>query len=129
MKSFAEVYEEMKKGETDAEIARRANLDKSTLSKLKKESIPANRNYLWSLSFALKANIAQVEQLFAAGGLCFESTYHLSGEEKRREEFLKKCMESGKHNVIEINIELYEMGYKLLGTPKIKSLKKNQKRI
>ena len=48
MKSFAEVYEEMKKGETDAEIARRANLDKSTLSRLKKESIPANRNYLWS---------------------------------------------------------------------------------
>lgn len=121
MKSFAEVYEEMKKGETDAEIARRANLNKSTLSRLKAESIPANRNYLWSLSFALKANIAQAEQLFAAGGLCFESTYHLSDEEKRREEFLKKCMESGKNNVIEINIKLYEMGYKLLGTKKLRT--------
>lgn len=129
MKSFAEVYEEMKKGETDAEIARRANLNKSTLSKLKKELIPANRNYLWSLCFALKTNLEQAEQLFAAGGLCFESTYHLSFEEKRREEFLRKCMEFDKHNVIEINIELYEMGYKLLGTPKIKSTKKNQKRI
>lgn len=116
MKSLSKLIDELKNGETDAEIARRANLDKSTLSRMRAELLPPNRNYLWPLSFALKTNFGQAKQLFEAGGLCLDSMYHMTEEEKKREEFLRKCLAEGEYDVMKINIELYERRWKLLGT-------------
>ena len=115
MKSFKEIYEKFKYNKTDAAVARKANLNKTTLSRIIRESIPANRNYLWCLCFALELNLMQSKKLFASAGLWMNSSYHLSDQEKEREEFLKECINKKQYNVIELNVELYGMGYQLLG--------------
>lgn len=115
MMSFKEVYEKFKCNKTDAAVARKANLNKTTLSRIIRELIPANRNYLWSLCFALELNLNQSEELFDAAGIHMNRSYHMSEREKDREKFLKECINKKQYNVIELNAELYGMGYQLLG--------------
>lgn len=115
MKSFKEIYEKFKCNKTDAAVARKANLNKTTLSRIIRESIPANRNYLWCLCFALELNLMQSKELFASAGLWMNSSYHLSDQEKEREEFLKECINQKQYNIIKINIQLFEKGHILLG--------------
>ena len=115
MMSFKEVYEKFKCNKTDAAVARKANLNKTTLSRIIRELIPANRNYLWSLCFALELNLDQSEELFAAAGIYMNSSYHMSEQEKDREKFLKECINKKQYNVIKINIQLFEKNYRLLG--------------
>lgn len=115
MMSFKEVYEKFKCNKTDAAVARKANLNKATLSRIIRELIPANRNYLWSLCFALELNLDQSEELFDAAGIHMNRPYHMSEREKDREKFLKECINKKQYNVIKINIQLFEKNYRLLG--------------
>ena len=115
MMSFKEVYEKFKCNQTDAAVARKANLNKATLSRIIRELLPANRNYLWSLCFALELNLDQSEELFAAAGIYMNSSYHMSEQEKNREKFLKECINKKQYNVIKRNIQLFEKNYRLLG--------------
>ena len=115
MMSFKEVYEKFKCNKTDAAVARKANLNKTTLSRIIRELIPANRNYLWSLCFALELNLNQSEELFDAAGIHMNRSYHMSEREKDREKFLKECINKKQYNVIKINIQLFEKNYRLLG--------------
>lgn len=115
MKNFKETYEKFKKNQTDATVAAKANLYKATLSRIKKETIPPNRNYLWSLAMALELSLDETEELFAACGLYMASQYHLTDLEKERENIIKECIANGKYNLLELNIRLYEEGYRLLG--------------
>ena len=120
MKSFKETYEMYRKEESDATIAARANLHKSTLSRMKSEAIPANRNYLWSLAMALELTLEKTDELFAASGLCMRSKYHLTDREKKRESIIEECIRQKKYSVIDLNIRLYDAGYKLLGNKGIR---------
>ena len=115
MKSFKETYEALKKNQSDAAVATKANLYKATLSRMKNETIPPNRNYLWALAMALELSINETEELFAACGLCMSSQYHLTDLEKEREKIIKECIANGKYNLLKLNIHLYEEGYRLLG--------------
>lgn len=60
MKSFRETYESLKKGQRDATVAAKANLHKSTLSRIKNEVIDPVQDWqgftgegikLWCLRF------------------------------------------------------------------------------
>ena len=115
MKSFRETYESLKKGQRDAAVAAKANLHKSTLSRIKNEVIPPKRDYLWSLAMALELTMDETDELFSSCGLCMASQYHLNGMEKEREGIIKDCIAKGKYSVVELNIRLYEAGYQLLG--------------
>lgn len=115
MKSFKETYESYRGKKLDSAVAEKANLHKSTLSRMKNELIPANRNYLWSLALALELTMGETDTLFTAAGLCMASQYHLTAMEKRREEIIKKHIDQQKYDIIRLNIYLYEHGYKLLG--------------
>lgn len=115
MKSFRETYESLKKGQRDATIAAKANLHKSTLSRIKNEVIPPKRDYLWSLAMALELTMDETDELFSSCGLCLASQYHLTDLEKEREDIIKECISAGKYSVMELDIRLYEAGYQPLG--------------
>ena len=63
MKSFKETYESYRGKKLDSAVAEKANLHKSTLSRMKNELIPANRNYLWSLALALELTMGETDTL------------------------------------------------------------------
>lgn len=88
---------------------------RATLSRIKKETNSSERNYLWALAMALELSVDETEELFAACGLCMDSQYHLTDLEKERENIIKECIANGKYNLLELNIRLYEEGYRLLG--------------
>lgn len=118
MKTFKETYEGFKNDKTDAEIADRANLSRTTLAHLIQESIRAKRNLLWSLCSALELNLAQSKELFSSASLCMDSSYHLSNQEKEREKFLRECIVKEEYDVAKLNGKLAEKGYQLLGNRK-----------
>ena len=107
MQSFKEVYEKYRGKRSDAAVAKKANLHKSTFSRIKNELIPPKRNYLWSLAMSLELTLDEADELF--------SQYHLTDMEKEREGIIKDCIAKEKYSVVELNIRLYEAGYQLLG--------------
>ena len=115
MKSFRETYESLKKGQRDAAVAAKANLHKSTLSRIKNEVIPPKRDYLWSLAMALELTMDETDELFSSCGLCLASQYHLTDSEKERENIIKDCITNGRYSVVELDIRLYEAGHQPLG--------------
>ena len=115
MKSFRETYESLKKGQRDAAVAAKANLHKSTLSRIKNEVIPPKRDYLWSLAMALELTMDETDELFSSCGLCLASQYHLTDSEKERENTIKDCITNGRYSVVELDIRLYEAGHQPLG--------------
>lgn len=115
MQTFKEVYEKYKGKRSDAAVAAKANLHKSTLSRIKNEIIPPKRNYLWSLAMALELTMDETDELFSSCGLCMSSQYHLTGLEKEREGIIKDCIANGRYSVVELDIRLYEAGYQPLG--------------
>ena len=115
MKSFRETYESLKKGQRDATVAAKANLHKSTLSRIKNEVIPPKRDYLWSLVMALELTMDEADELFSSCGLCMDSQYHLTDSEKERENIIKDCITNGRYSVVELDIRLYEEGHRPLG--------------
>ena len=115
MQSFKEVYEKYRGSRSDAAVAKKANLHKSTFSRIKNELIPPKRNYLWSLSMSLELTLDEADELFSSCGLYMASQYHLTDMEKEREGIIKDCIAKGKYSVVELNIRLYEAGYQILG--------------
>ena len=98
MQSFKEVYEKYRGKRSDAAVAKKANLHKSTFSRIKNE-----------------LTLDEADELFSSCGLCMASQYHLTDMEKEREGIIKDCIAKGKYSVVELNIRLYEAGYQLLG--------------
>lgn len=115
MQSFKEVYEKYRGSRSDAAVAKKANLHKSTFSRIKNELIPPKRNYLWSLAMSLELTLDEADELFSSCGLYMASQYHLTDMEKKREGIIKDCIAKGKYSVVELNIRLYEEGYQILG--------------
>ena len=110
------VYSSTYRGKrSDAAVAKKANLHKSTFSRIKNELIPPKRNYLWSLAMSLELTLDEADELFSSCGLCMASQYHLTDMEKEREGIIKDCIAKEKYSVVELNIRLYEAGYQLLG--------------
>lgn len=104
MQSFKEVYEKYRGKRSDAAVAKKANLHKSTFSRIKNELIPPKRNYLWSLAMSLELTLDEADELFSSCGLCMASQYHLTDMEKERESIIKDCIAKGKYSVVELNI-------------------------
>ena len=92
MQSFKEVYEKYRGNRSDAAVAKKANLHKSTFSRIKNELIPPKRNYLWSLAMSLELTLDEADELFSSCGLCMASQYHLTDMEKEREGIIKGGM-------------------------------------
>ena len=74
MQSFKEVYEKYRGKRSDAAVAKKANLHKSTFSRIKNELIPPKRNYLWSLAMSLELTMDETDELFSSYGLCIGDT-------------------------------------------------------
>lgn len=102
MQSFKEVYEKYRGKRSDAAVAKKANLHKSTFSRIKNELIPPKRNYLWSLAMSLELTLDEADELFSSCGLCMASQYHLTDMQrvqyknhKLSEEKIKKLEKIG----------------------------------
>ena len=115
MQSFKEVYEKYRGNRSDAAVAKKANLHKSTFSRIKNELIPPKRDYLWSLAMALELTMDEADELFSSCGLCMDSQYHLTDSEKERGNIIKDCITNGRYSVVELDIRLYEAGHQPLG--------------
>lgn len=116
--TFDDVFEKFRRQNnagSDADICKKGNLRKDTLSKIRgRKQFSVNRDYLWALAVALKINLEETEELFNSCGLSIRGGYNFNIVEEWRERALEYFVDH-KWSIHDINIELYNRGMALLG--------------
>ncbi len=109
----------MEKGKiiNDATLARKANLSKDAISRMRNGKTRPKRDYLWALSFALKLELhTEVVNLFLAADRNLFARKELDEKSMERETCIRYLLEKKIFNIDDVNIRLSENNMKPLGT-------------
>lgn len=98
-----------------AEICRNSGIREDTLSRMRRESINANRDYLWALSIGLKLDMNEAEELFASCGQSVYGRYRLQEAELTRELAFEYFIKNKIYDIGYINEILHKQKILILG--------------
>ena len=111
-KSFANKLFDLidKRGITDIECYKKANVDKKTFSKIKcnPETYKPSKQTAVAFAIALKLNLDETQDLLASAGLTLSHSFTF-------DKIIRFFIEKGIYNVFEINEALFEFDQVLLG--------------
>lgn len=105
--------------ESDAELARRKSmLPPNIISRLRTGTVHAKRDYLWQLALVLRLSLDETEKMFNICGNSIYECYRFNLKEMQRERVIEYFIRFGKWDIDEVNTQLCDRGFKLLGRMK-----------
>ena len=101
--------------ESDAELARKSMLSPNIISRLRTGTVHAKRDYLWQLALVLRLSLDETEKMFNICGNSIYECYRFSLKQMQRERVIEYFIRFGKWDIDEVNTQLCDRGFKLLG--------------
>ena len=101
--------------ESDAELARKSMMSPDIISRLRTGTIHAKRDYLWQLALVLQLTLDETERMFNICGNSIYECYRFSLPEMQRERVIEYFIKYEKWDIDEVNTQLCDRGFKLLG--------------